>query len=184
MLEGKLYQVIFLDLISCACVRVPVDCSPPGSSVRGFSRQEYWRGLPFPLLYLLHWHRGSLPLAPPCTPHKAWERNGSVGCRMQMRTQSPELVCNLGGTEPQQQPGSRAQADGLGPGAGEGGYRSPVWLGGIHQTHPLWIPGGSASLAFLSSAPCNIQNLGMDRRGGCAIKKKSVCLFVGLFDCG
>ena len=24
----------------------PVDCSPPGSSV-GFSRQEYWSGLPF-----------------------------------------------------------------------------------------------------------------------------------------
>ena len=26
----------------------PVDCSPPGSSVHGFSRQEYWCGLPFP----------------------------------------------------------------------------------------------------------------------------------------
>ena len=25
----------------------PIDCSPPGSSV-GFSRQEYWSGLPFP----------------------------------------------------------------------------------------------------------------------------------------
>jgi len=43
-----------------------------------FSRQEYWRGLPFPtpghlpnsgteprLLCLLHWQAGSLPLAPP-----------------------------------------------------------------------------------------------------------------------
>ena len=27
----------------------PMDCSPPGSSVHGFSRQEYWSGLPFPL---------------------------------------------------------------------------------------------------------------------------------------
>jgi len=26
----------------------PVDCSPPGSSVHGISRQEYWSGLPFP----------------------------------------------------------------------------------------------------------------------------------------
>ena len=26
----------------------PVDCSPPGSSVHEFSRQEYWNGLPFP----------------------------------------------------------------------------------------------------------------------------------------
>ena len=25
-----------------------MDCSPPGSSVMGFSRQEYWSGLPFP----------------------------------------------------------------------------------------------------------------------------------------
>ena len=26
----------------------PMDCSPPGSSVHGFSRQKYWRGLPCP----------------------------------------------------------------------------------------------------------------------------------------
>ena len=26
----------------------PMDCSPPGSSVRGISRQEYWCGSPFP----------------------------------------------------------------------------------------------------------------------------------------
>ena len=26
----------------------PIDCSPPGSSVHGISRQEYWSGLPFP----------------------------------------------------------------------------------------------------------------------------------------
>ena len=26
----------------------PVDCSPPGFSVHGFSRQEYWSGWPFP----------------------------------------------------------------------------------------------------------------------------------------
>ena len=25
-----------------------MDCSPPGSSVHGFLRQEYWSGLPFP----------------------------------------------------------------------------------------------------------------------------------------
>ena len=25
-----------------------MDCSPPGSSVRGIPRQEYWSGLPFP----------------------------------------------------------------------------------------------------------------------------------------
>ena len=25
-----------------------MDCSPPGSSLRGFSQAEHWRGLPFP----------------------------------------------------------------------------------------------------------------------------------------
>ena len=47
----------------------------------GFSKQEYWNGLPFPppgifpiqrsnlsLLCLLHWQAGSLPLAPPGKP--------------------------------------------------------------------------------------------------------------------
>ena len=42
----------------CLCVCVshsvvsdslrPLDCSPPGSSVHGIFRQEYWTGLPFP----------------------------------------------------------------------------------------------------------------------------------------
>ena len=39
----------------CCCFLVIVsnlwysmDCSPPGSSIYGFSRQAYWRGLPFP----------------------------------------------------------------------------------------------------------------------------------------
>ena len=28
-------------------LRHPMVCSPPGSSAHGFSRQEYWNGLPF-----------------------------------------------------------------------------------------------------------------------------------------
>ena len=28
----------------------PMDCSLPGSSIRGFSRQEYWSGVPLPSL--------------------------------------------------------------------------------------------------------------------------------------
>ena len=33
---------------SCPTLCHPMDSSPPGSSVMGFSRQEYWSGLPFP----------------------------------------------------------------------------------------------------------------------------------------
>ena len=33
---------------SCLTLCDPVDCSPPGSSIHRFSRQEYWSGLPFP----------------------------------------------------------------------------------------------------------------------------------------
>ena len=36
----------FSDFSSTLCD--PMDCGPPGSSVHGFSRQEYWSGLPFP----------------------------------------------------------------------------------------------------------------------------------------
>ena len=31
---------------SCPTLRDPMDCSLPGSSVHGFSRQEYWSGVP------------------------------------------------------------------------------------------------------------------------------------------
>ena len=31
---------------SCPTLRDSVDCSPPGSSLLGFSRQEYWSGVP------------------------------------------------------------------------------------------------------------------------------------------
>ena len=35
-------------LQSCLTLCDPMDSTPPGSSVHGFSRQEYWSGLPFP----------------------------------------------------------------------------------------------------------------------------------------
>ena len=31
---------------SCPTLSNPMDCSPPGSSVHGISRQEYWSGVP------------------------------------------------------------------------------------------------------------------------------------------
>ena len=35
-------------LQSCLTLWDPMYCSPPGSSVHGIPKQEYWRGLPFP----------------------------------------------------------------------------------------------------------------------------------------
>ena len=32
----------------CPTLCGTMDCSPPGSSPMGFSKQEYWGGLPFP----------------------------------------------------------------------------------------------------------------------------------------
>ena len=34
---------------SCPTLGDPMDCSLPGSSVHGFSRQEYWSGVPSPI---------------------------------------------------------------------------------------------------------------------------------------
>ena len=36
-------------LQSCPTLCNPIDGSPPGSPSLGFSRQEYWNGVPFPL---------------------------------------------------------------------------------------------------------------------------------------
>ena len=36
---------------SCPTLCNPMDCSLPGSSVRGIFRQEYWSGLPVPSHY-------------------------------------------------------------------------------------------------------------------------------------
>ena len=35
-------------LQSCLTLCDPMDCNPPGTSVHGFSRQEYWSGLLHP----------------------------------------------------------------------------------------------------------------------------------------
>ena len=76
---------------SCLTLYDPMDCSPTGSSVIGFSRQEYWSGLPCPsledifltqgsnlrLFWLLHWQTGSLPLVPPGKPivkQTSWQK--------------------------------------------------------------------------------------------------------------
>ena len=38
---------------SCPTLSNPVDYSLPGSSIHGFSRQEYWSGVPLPSLNML-----------------------------------------------------------------------------------------------------------------------------------
>ena len=40
--------VLYLVAQLCPTLYDPMDCSPPGSSFMGFSRQEYWSELPFP----------------------------------------------------------------------------------------------------------------------------------------
>ena len=56
-LQGSTWLfVLFLDSLtmlsvasqSCLTLCDPMDCSPPGSSVRGILQQEYWSELPFP----------------------------------------------------------------------------------------------------------------------------------------
>ena len=57
MRDGRLRGIMTSSVMRyglCACsvvsnsLRPPLVCSPPGSLFRGFSRQEYWTGLPFP----------------------------------------------------------------------------------------------------------------------------------------
>ena len=44
----KLYLMSSVSGSACPTLCNPMDCSPPGSSFHGISRQEYWNGLPFP----------------------------------------------------------------------------------------------------------------------------------------
>ena len=42
------FQYVRVKPLQCPTVCDPMDCSPPGPVSVGFSRQEYWSGLPFP----------------------------------------------------------------------------------------------------------------------------------------
>ena len=89
--EYKLVQLLWrtvekkkLVAQSCPTLCDPIDCSPPslpGSSIHGIFQARILKWLPFPspvdlpnpgikphLLCLLHWHAGSLTLAPPGKP--------------------------------------------------------------------------------------------------------------------
>ena len=46
--SNLMYAAAAASLQSCPTLCSPMDGSPPGSSVHGISRQEYWSGLPFP----------------------------------------------------------------------------------------------------------------------------------------
>ena len=46
--EGIRFVYECAQSFGCVWLCDSVDCSPPGSSVHGFPRQEYWSGLPFP----------------------------------------------------------------------------------------------------------------------------------------
>ena len=79
----------------------PKDCSPPGSSVHGFSRQEYWSGMPCP-------PPGDLPnpgieptsLMSPAlaggffTTSATWEALELVSVQFSPVTQSCPTLCN------------------------------------------------------------------------------------------
>ena len=80
-----------LSRFSCVCLFVTPwtsSCQAPQSM--GFSRQEYWSGLPFPppgnlpdpgieptSLMSPVWQSGSLPLAPPGSPWQGWKWESS-----------------------------------------------------------------------------------------------------------
>ena len=97
----------------------------------GFSRQEYWSGLPFPpprsssrgifltqgpnthFLCLLHWQVEFLPLSPPGKP------KSTMLCVLCLVAQSCPTLCNLMDCSP---PGSSVHGDSPGKNTGVGCY--------------------------------------------------------------
>ena len=49
-MEWEFWRIFVVVLVAKSCMALcdPMDCKPPGSSVMGFFKQEYWGGLPFP----------------------------------------------------------------------------------------------------------------------------------------
>ena len=63
---------------SCPTPYNPMDCSPPGSSVHEFPKQEYWSGLPFP-------SPGNLPnpgIKPKSLESPALQANSLLPCHL------------------------------------------------------------------------------------------------------
>ena len=88
---------------SCPTLCYPMVCSPPGSSVHEFSRQEYWSGLPFPSPGELPdpgieprspaLQAGSLPSEPPGKPRTTiWPRNSIPGY-ISEKTTTTTVIC-------------------------------------------------------------------------------------------
>ena len=53
--EEELQSAAAKSLQSCWTLCHPIDSSPPGSPSLGFSRQEYWSGVPLPSLSYSLW---------------------------------------------------------------------------------------------------------------------------------
>ena len=51
----KITHAVAASLQSCPTLYDPIDGSPPASFSLGFSRQEYWNGLPFPSPMHVRW---------------------------------------------------------------------------------------------------------------------------------
>ena len=140
---------------------------------KGFTKQEYWAGLPFPppgdlpdpwieptLLCLLHWPVGSLALAPPGKPNKKgeiWTRDIYTG-RMPsegegrdwraapMSRRMPKIARSLGRSRERILPGSPRKEPIL---------RTPCsWTSGLWDYTSLWFkPPGL--WCFVTVAPGN-----------------------------
>ena len=87
------YAAAAKSLQSCLTLCDPIDGSPPGSPVLGFSRQEHWSGLPFPspMHESEKWKWSRSVLSDPQRPHglqptthlRPWDflgKNTGIGC--------------------------------------------------------------------------------------------------------
>ena len=75
----------------------PMDCSPPGSSSMGFSRKEYWSGLPFPSPGIEPrspaWQADTLTSEPPGKPiSEGWGKSFSVKGQVYVRLCRPVIA--------------------------------------------------------------------------------------------
>ena len=104
-LSSYLPKAPFTSTVLCWCCFVanlcptlwdPKDCSPPGSSVHGFSRQEYWSELPFPSSRGSSQPRDQTQLSCTAGRHSnLWATRDASKSRLVLTDNSSETFCQI-----------------------------------------------------------------------------------------
>ena len=148
---------------SCPTLSDPMDCSPPGSSIHGFSRQEYWSGVPLPSPEVMNAAAAakSLQSCPTLRPHRRqparltcpWDppgKNTGVSCHFLLQCLKVKGESEVA----QSCPTLSDPMDCSPPGSSVHGFSRQEYWSGV----PLPSPNYLLDICYTISCPTRISN--------------------------